>query len=227
MGCEAEIGAGGEHDPPLAGSVVINTGLDDGAGHCVAGQREIGKHHVVGAAVDPVDDGIGGALELIMQPAFDEAAEDGIGRLLPVEGEAGDIRFAIAGAHRPVHGFDDVAAYAEVAERGFEPGFDEPLRRADLFGEAEAFKPGGATDQPPAKVWVFTGAWAQVGDASAFVGEVAERPVETGPAFGRDLFLQPRANILSAAPRTVIISASSSHPRMPPNSPACAISPAS
>ena len=99
-----------------------------------------------------------------------------------------------------MHRLDDVAADAEVAQGRLEAGLQGPLRRTDLLGQTEAFELGGATDHQPAQLGIFAGAaGTQVGDPAALVGDVAERSVETGPAFRPDLVLQSRADFLLAA----------------------------
>ena len=83
---------------------------------------------------------------------------------------------------------------------GSRPGFKRPLRRTDLFGQAEPFELGGATEHQTAQLGIFAGAArTQIGDATALVGDVAERSVETGPAFRLDLVLQSGADFLLAA----------------------------
>ena len=70
---------------------------------------------MVGAAVNAFDDDIGGSLELIMQPARDQATKHWLAGLIPVQSEACHVRLVTRGRHRPVHRLDDVTADAEVA----------------------------------------------------------------------------------------------------------------
>ena len=97
--------------------VVIAPRLDDRPGWRIAGHLEIGELEMMGAAIDAGDDRIGGALQLVVQAALDQPAEHRIGWLLAVQSEAADVRLVPAGAHRLVHGLDDVAPDAELAQR--------------------------------------------------------------------------------------------------------------
>ena len=121
-----------------------------------------------------------------------------------MQGEAGHVRLAARAGHRPVHGLDDVAAdrrgRASVCSR---PGFSVQRAGADLLGEPEPFELRGAAEHQPAQLRVFVRrARAQVGDAAALVGDIAQRAVEAGPALGLDLLLQRRSDLAArcAAP---------------------------
>ncbi len=50
--------------------------LDDGARRAVARGVEIGQLDVVGAAVDAIDHGVGRTLQLIVETAIDQPADD-------------------------------------------------------------------------------------------------------------------------------------------------------
>ena len=155
---------------------------------------------MVRAPVDAVDDGVGRALQLVVQAALDQASQDRLCGLVAVEREAGDVGLASCPAHRPVHRLDDVAADAEIAQGRLEAGLQGPLRGTNLFRQAKPFKLGGATDHQTAKLGIFAGAaGAEVGDAAALVGDVAERSVETGPTLRLDLLLQSSADFLLTA----------------------------
>ena len=73
---DGEVGAHGERDATPALRVVELAQLDDRARRAVAGGVEIGKLDVVGAAVDAVDHGVGRTLQLIVEAAIDQAADD-------------------------------------------------------------------------------------------------------------------------------------------------------
>ena len=83
---------------------------------------------------------------------------------------------------------------------GSRPGFIVHCAGTNLFRQTEPFELGGATDHQTAKLGVFAGAaGAKIGDPAALVGDVAERSIEAGPAFGLDLLLQTGADLLLAA----------------------------
>ena len=155
---------------------------------------------MMGAAVDAFDDGIGGSLELVVQPALDEPAEHLIGAAVAMKSETGDVRLAAGAGHRPVHRLDDVAADPEVAQRLLEARLQRPRGRADLLGEAQPFELLRAAEHQPARFRILVGgAGAQIGDAAVLIRDVAQGPVEAGPALGVDLLLQGGADLLLAA----------------------------
>ena len=155
---------------------------------------------MVRATVEAVDDGVGRALQFIVDATLHQPAQDRLGCLVAVEREAAEVGLPLGCAHRPVHGLDDVAADAEIAQGWLEAGFQSPLRRADLLGRAEAFELGGPTNHQTAKLGIFAGAaGAEIGDPALFVGDGAERSVEAGPTLGIDLFLKGVADLALAA----------------------------
>ncbi len=74
--------------------IVVRPRLHDRAGRGIAGHFDIGEPDVMRSSIDPLDDRIGRAFQFVMQSALDQAAEHGIGRLVAVQGKAGDIRLA-------------------------------------------------------------------------------------------------------------------------------------
>ena len=101
---------------------------------------------MVRASVDAVDDGIGRALQLVVQAMLDQASQDGLYGLVAVKREAGDVGLASCPAHRPVHRLDDVAPDGEITQGRLEAGLQGPLRRADLFSQTEALELGGTAE---------------------------------------------------------------------------------
>ena len=118
-----------------------------------------------------------------------------------MEREAGDVGLVTQIGHCAVNGLDDVAADAEIPQGWLKAGLQRPLRRTNLFRQAEPFELRGATHHQPAKLWVFAdAAGSKIGNPTALVGDIAERSVETGPTFGIDLPFQSSAD-LQFAPR--------------------------
>ena len=135
------------------------------------------------AAIDAGDDRVGCSLELVVETALDQASQHWIGRLLAVQSEGADVRLVSAGAHRLVHGLDDVAADAELPERLFESRLQRPAGGADRIREPEAFELRRPAKQQPAQLRVLgVGSGPQVGNAAALVRDIAQRPVEARPA---------------------------------------------
>jgi hypothetical protein len=95
--------------------VLIGPRLDDGSRVGVARQLQVGEAQMMGSPVDPVDDDIGGALELIIESAFDQTAQHRIGRLVATQSETRHVQLTARVRHRPVHGLDDITSNGEVA----------------------------------------------------------------------------------------------------------------
>ena len=98
---DREVRPGGERQALAAVGVVVGSRLDDGARPGVARHLQVGEDEMVGAPVDPVDDGVGRALQLVVQPALDQPAEDRVCRLVAVKREAGDVGLAVRPAASP------------------------------------------------------------------------------------------------------------------------------
>src|SRR5579859_4388271 len=108
-----------------------------------------------------------------------------------MQGEAADVGFAPGARHRPVHGLDDVAANAEIAQGRLQTRLQCPASSPDPLGQPEAFELRGAAQHQAAKLRVLVPtAWAEIDDATALVERIAERPVKAGPALCFDLLLQ-------------------------------------
>ena len=71
---------------------------------------------MVRATVDPIDNCVCRALQLVMRSALDESAQHRFVSLVAMEREAGDVGLATHVRHRAVHGLDDVASNAEIAQ---------------------------------------------------------------------------------------------------------------
>ena len=138
---------------------------------------------MMGAAIDAGDDRVGGSLELVVEAALDQPAEYWIGWLLAVQSERADVRLMPAGAHGLVHRLDDVAADAELAEGRFEPGLQRPAGWGDRSARPSAFEFRCPAEQQAAQLRVL-GVWPgpKIDDAAAFVGDIAQRPVEARPS---------------------------------------------
>ena len=100
----------------------------------------------MGAAVDAVDHGIGRALQLVVEAAIDQPADDGHVEALAGEHVARRAALDAAFGQAAVDALDDVAALAELAQRRLGVFRQRPLARADLVGEAERFQLAQPTD---------------------------------------------------------------------------------
>src|SRR3954447_8806546 len=73
---ERKVRSDGECDAPSALGIVEPAQLDDRAGGGVPGRLKMGELDVVAAAIDGVDDSVGAALQLVVEPARQQAADD-------------------------------------------------------------------------------------------------------------------------------------------------------
>src|SRR5882724_8644170 len=165
---QGEIRPNGERQSLSAIRVVIGTRLDNRAGRGITRELKVRELKMVRPAVNRFDDGIGRTLQLIAQPPLNKTPEHGATEIIAMQGKAGDIRIAPTSRHRPMHGFDDVSANAEIPQGLFKSGLQCPTSRFNLLGETEVLQFCHPANHHPAqlRVAVWT-AWPQVGDARA------------------------------------------------------------
>src|SRR3546814_7950220 len=96
--------------------------------------------NMMGPAIDAIDHGIGSPLQLVVEAAFDQAADDGSIEAFASQDVVCRAAFDAAFRERAVQPLDDVAALAKFAQDRFGFGFDEPLPRTGLSGDAEHFQ---------------------------------------------------------------------------------------
>ena len=120
--------------------------LDDRARRAVAGGVEIGKLDVVGAPVDAVDDGVGRTLQLIVEAAIDQAADDRDVQALASEHIARRGSLDAAFGQAAVDALDDVAALAELAQGRLGGRVHRPLARPELVRETKTLQAPQSSD---------------------------------------------------------------------------------
>lgn len=114
-----------------------------------------------------------------------------------MDGEVGWRTLGVEVGYGAMHGLDDVATQAEVAQRRLGPGLEAPGRRPKLFSKAEPFERLGAADHQATQVGVRpTARRAQVEDAPTLIACRLKCAVEPGPALGGDILLQTRSDLL-------------------------------
>ena len=154
---------------------------------------------MVGAPVGAVDYGIGRALQLVIEAAVDQPADDRIVDALAGEHIARGAAFDAAFSQAAVDALDDVAALAERAQRLLGILRYDPLAGTDLIGEAECLQLAQPTDlQRVEFVWLPIGMWGEVGDAGA-IAIAGNLAIEIGPAFRLDLTPQVAADLVIGA----------------------------
>ena len=109
-----------------------------GLGQLNVAAFEVGEAEVMVTAVNAVDDRIGAAGQLVLEPAGHKPAHDRLRRAGRMNGERPFTYIMPALAHRTVHRLDDVAAVTEFAETGLEVGLQRPARWACRCGQAQA-----------------------------------------------------------------------------------------
>jgi hypothetical protein len=145
---EVRPGRKGESLPALG--ILIGARLDDRSRRGITREFKICELKMVSPAIDPLNDGIGGAFQLVVQTSFRQAAKHGVAGVVAMEGKACDIGLAAGPGHDPMHGLDDIAAKPEIAQRRFEARLQRPAGRGDPFGQAQAFKLVDSAKQKPA-----------------------------------------------------------------------------
>ena len=192
---DVEIGPHRQRDTAPALGIVELAQLHDRPGRAVAGRVEVGQLDVMRAAIDAVDHGIGGAFQLVVEAAIKEPADNAIANALAGKHITRRSPLNAALGERPVHALDDVAAFAERAQRRFGLVRDDPLARAGLMGEAEGFELAQPADLLR-QVWVGLSIRMrrEVNDA-VLTGIADKLPVEPRPALGIDLVVQAPADV--------------------------------
>jgi hypothetical protein len=135
--------------------ILIGTRLDDRSRRSITGEFEVSELEMVRPAIDPLNDGIGGAFQLVVQATLHQAAEHGIAGVVAMEGKACDVRLAAGAGHEPVHRLDDIASHPEIAQRWLEARLQGPAGRGDPFGQAQAFELVGTTKHEPTQLRIF------------------------------------------------------------------------
>src|SRR5579885_3215131 len=196
---ERKVRPDGERDTPPALRIVEPAQLDDRARGGVCGGVEIGEPDVMGAAIDAVDDGVGGALQLVVEPAGQQAADDRLVQALAGQHVARRPAFEAALREATMNPLDDVAPLAELAQAFLGLIGDDPLTRPDLLGEAETLQLAKAANlQRVELVGLAAGMRREIDDARP-MGVVRELAVDVGPALGFDLALQRGADVAIGA----------------------------
>ncbi len=102
---------------------------------------------MVRSAVDPINNGIGGAFQLILQTTRHQTTQHGVSGIIAMQGKAGDIRFTAGPGHDPMYRLDNIATNRQIAQRLLEARLQGPASRRDPFGQAEALKPCSSAEQ--------------------------------------------------------------------------------
>lgn len=195
LGFDREIGTDGKRHATLPSRIIELAELDDRTRRAVAGSVEVGQPDVVAAAVDAIDHGIGGPLEFVVETAIHEAADDGNVEAFAGQhvtcGPAIDAAFGQAA----VDALDDVAAFAEFAQRRLGGLVHDPLAWPELMSEAEALQASQPADLQRMELIGLLGRIGRKVDDPVPVCIANKLAVELCPAFGFDLALERLTDI--------------------------------
>jgi hypothetical protein len=114
---KGEVRPGRKGEPLPALGILIGTRLDDRSRRGITGEFEVRELKMMRPAIDPFNDGIGGAFQLVLQTTLHQAAEHGGRWVVAMERKACDVRLAACPGHNPVHCLDDIAPNPEIAQR--------------------------------------------------------------------------------------------------------------
>ena len=173
--------------------------LHDGTGRGITCPLEVGKTQMVNAPIGPVDDDVGRASQLVMQPALDEPANHTPAVRIVMQSQPRRVRIKAFAGHCPVHRFDDVAAFSKCPKRGLDIGCQRPACWSHLLSQSHAFEHLGATNQDRAiPTCARTGFGPQI-DLAKRAALLVQAAIETGPAFSVNLARQSIEDITLAA----------------------------
>ncbi|OIQ93573.1 hypothetical protein GALL_244210 [mine drainage metagenome] len=140
LGLNGQIGTDRQGHSAMALRIVELPQFNDRAQRAIADGVEIGQLDVVGASIDTIDHGIGGALQFVVEAAINQPADHRVVQTLAgqyiVCRPALDAVFGQAA----MDAFDDVAALTQLSQGDFGSLIHHPLSRPKLMGEAQSFQ---------------------------------------------------------------------------------------
>ena len=106
----------------------------------IACSVEVRQTDMVSTSIDSVDNGVGGALELVIEPARDKPPDKLRGRVSAIERKVSVVPLDALIGKPAVNALDDVGPLAQRAHDGLGVLRQTPLRRSEGFGDAKALK---------------------------------------------------------------------------------------
>ena len=198
---DRQIGTHRQRDALAARCVLELAQVDDAARHGVAGSIEVGQANMVSASVDPVDNGVRGPLELVIEPAREKPPDERLRREFAIEREVSNAPFDALTGKTAMDALDDVVPFAQGAHDGLGILRQAPLRRSEGFGKAKAFEFLHAADQGGASVRLCSGVDAEPKINNPIIPRslTGKRAIELGPAVRLDLSVEIAADLEIAA----------------------------
>ena len=156
---------------------------------------------MMSTSVDPVDNGVRGAFDLVIEAARDKPPDDWRRRVSAIERKVSDAPFDALIGKSAVDALDDVGPLAERAHDGLGILRQAPLRRTERFGEAKALELLHAADQGGASASIRSGvdAGPKIDNSIVLHSLADKRPIELGPAVRLDLGVEVATDLKVAS----------------------------
>lgn len=110
---DRQVGTHRQRDALAADGILKPAELDDAAWRGVARRVQVGQTNMMSTSVDPVDNGVRGALELVMEAARDKPPDDWRRRVSAIERKVSDAPFDALIGKPAVDALDDVGPLAQ------------------------------------------------------------------------------------------------------------------
>ena len=198
---DGQVGTHRQGDAPAANGILELAELDDAARRGIACSVEVGQTDMVSTSIDSVDNGVGGALELVIEPARDKPSDKLRGRVSAIERKVGDVPLDALIGKPAVDALDDVGPLAHRPHDGLGVLRQTPLRRSEGFGEAKALELFHAADHGGASVRLRSSvdAGSKINNPIIPRSLTGKRAIELGPAVRLDLSVEIAADLEVAA----------------------------
>ena len=198
---DGQVGTHRQGDAPAANGILELAELDDAARRGITRSVEVGEADMVSKSVDSVDDGVCGALELVIEPARDKSPDELRGRASTIERKVSDAPLDALIGKAAVDVLEDVVPFAQRAHDGLGVLRQAPLRRSEGFGKAKAFELLHAANQGGASVRLRSsvGAGSKIYNPIIPCSLTGKRAIELGPAVRLDLSVEIAADLKVAA----------------------------
>ena len=199
---DGQVGTHRQGDALTANGILELAELDDAAWRGITRSVEVGQADMVSMSVDSVDDGVCGALELVVEPARDKPPDELRGRVSAIEREVSDAPFDVLIGKPAVDALDNVSSLAHRPHDGLGILRQAPLRRSEGFGKAKAHEFFHAADQGGASVRLRSSidGGSKINNPIIPCSLTGKRAIEPGPAVCIDLSVEIAAD-LQVAPR--------------------------
>ena len=198
---DRQVGTHRQRDALAADGILKPAELDDAARRGVACGVQVGQANMVSTSVDSVDNGVGGALELVIEPTRDKPTDDWRRPVSVIERKVSDAPFDVLIGEFAMDALDDVGPLAQRSHDRFCVLRQAPSRRAKRLGEARALEFLHAANQNGASESLCSrvGARSKVDNTIMLRSLAGERAIELGPTIGLDLGIEVATDLAVAS----------------------------